>query len=307
MTIAPKAAALLQPPSGGAIRLAVLDIDGTLLDPSGAVTTRVREAVRAASACGCQVTLASGRRLWAVRPIVEDLGIDVPVILYNGAIVYDVAGDKPLVGAYLERSLLRNALDQIWSCGFQPVLYGHPRSGELVYTGPAGRDAPATIHYFDRPTVQPQRLDLIELYEVAEPPLLAAMGNEAEMRDLEQSIATLGLDCQTLVERQTFVPRSIWWQLDISASGCSKGSALRRLCEHYGIGMEETLAVGDGINDLPLIRAAGLGVAMGNAVPEVLAASTVVVADHAHGGAAEALERFVLSNGRTDVPCVARP
>ncbi len=305
MTIAPHTAAALQPPSGGAVRLAVLDIDGTLLDPSGAVTARVREAVRAASARGCRVSLASGRRLWAVRPIVEDLGIDAPVILYNGAIVYDVAGDKPLLGAYLDRSSLRNALDQVWSRGFQPVLYGHPRSGELVYTGPAGRDALATVHYFDRPTVQPMRLDLLELYEVPEPPLLAAMGDEAEMRDLERAIIASGLDCQTLVERQTFVPRSTWWQVDISAAGCSKGAALRRLCEHYGIGIEETLAVGDGINDLPLIRAAGRGVAMGNAVPEVLAASADVVADHAHDGAAEALERFVLGNDQADATRVA--
>lgn len=276
------------------IKLAVLDVDGTLLEPDGTLSERVRDAVRAASASGCLVTLASGRRLWAIRPIVEALGIDTPVILYNGAIVYDIGREETLIGAQLAPEVLHAALDLIWQSDFQPVVYGHPRSGELVYTGPAERDSAAIAHYFNRPTVQPARMALEGLQRVLDPPLLAAMGHEDEMRALEQGIAAARLECRTLVERQTFVPRSPWWQLDVSAPGCSKGEALRRLCVRYGIGLAETLAVGDGINDLELVGTAGLGIAMGNAVPEVVRAAVTVVADNAHAGAAEAIERFVL-------------
>jgi Cof subfamily protein (haloacid dehalogenase superfamily) len=280
--------------NGFGFKLVILDLDGTLLDPAGAVTPRVREAIRAARDIGCVVTLASGRRLWAVRPIVEDLGISAPVILYNGALVYDMAGEQALINDYLPAEPLGNALDLIWGHGFQPVLYGHPLSGELVYTGPAARDTPATAHYFDRPTVQPFRLDPEELRVIPRPPLLAAMGEENEMRALESAIVVARLGCETLVEQQSFVPRSPWWQLDVSARGCSKGSALRRLCELYGIELSETLAVGDGINDLDLIRSAGLGIAMGNAVPEIVQAAAVRVSDNANDGAAEALERYIL-------------
>ncbi len=114
------------------------------------------------------------------------------------------------------------------------------------------------------------------------------------MRALEGAALAAGLDCDTLVERQSFVPRSAWWQLDLSAKGCSKGAALFRLCELYGIAAADTLAIGDGINDLDLIQSAGFGVAMGNAVPEVLAAASASVADNASDGAAEAIERFIL-------------
>lgn len=279
-------------------RMAVLDIDGTLLDPAGAISPRVKDAVLSASRSGCLVTLASGRRLWAVRPIVEALGISVPVILYNGAIVYDVAADEASISCHLAEDALRSAVDLIWQHGYQPVVYGHPQSGEHVYTGPAEMDAAATIHYFDRPTTQPQRLSLEALREIPSPPLVAAMGDEPEMQRLEQAAIAAALDCHTLVERQSFVPRSRWWQVDFCASGCSKAAAFRSLCELHGIDVNQTLAVGDGINDLELVCSAGLGVAMGNAVPEVLRAAATSVADNAHDGAAEAIERFILSGER---------
>jgi len=279
-----------------------LDVDGTLLDPGGSVSPRVREAIRAASDRGCLVTLASGRRLWAMRPIVEALGISAPVILYNGAIVYDFAREKAVVDAHLPEAPLGAALDLIWERGLQPVLYGHPLSGEFIYCGPSFRDSPATVHYFDRPAVEACRLSLEELRIIPRPPLLAAMGEESEMRALEGAVLSAQLECNTLVEQQSFVPRSRWWQLDLSARGCSKGSALKRLCELYGIQLGETLAVGDGINDLDLIRSAGLGVAMGNAVAEIVQAAAATVSDNANDGAAEALERFVLGAALTPGP-----
>ena len=276
------------------IRLVVLDVDGTLLDPSGAITSRVGEAVRAAHDKGCLVSLASGRRLWAVRPIVEALGIKLPVILYNGAIIYDLAQDTVLFQARLDTQALRAAVDLLWDAGYQPVVYESPTSGERVYSGLSERDNPATAYYFDRPTVQPIRLDRGALGAVRDALLLAAMGDEPQVRELETQVALRALQCQTLVERQSFVPGSRWWQLDVTAPRTSKGEALRHLCSLTGVAHAETLALGDGINDLELLRSAGLGVAMGNAVAELKQAAVAVVADNAHDGAAEALERFVL-------------
>jgi Cof subfamily protein (haloacid dehalogenase superfamily) len=274
--------------------LVVLDVDGTLLDPSGSISLRVREAVHAARDAGCLIALASGRRLWAIRPVIEALGFSLPVILYNGAILYDLDGETLIVDQHLQAETLCASLEVLWNHNYQPVLYGHPSSGELVYTGPEHRDTAAIRHYFDRPTTQPRRLDLESLRGLERVLLLAAMGDEMEMRALDQCIKAQGLDCSTLVERQSFVARSGWWQLDISATGCSKGLALRRLCDLYGIPLSRTLAIGDGINDLDLLESVGLGVAMGNAVPEILQAAQCRVSDNARDGVAEAIERFVL-------------
>lgn len=75
--------------------------------------------------------------------------------------------------------------------------------------------------------------------------------------------------------------------------GVSKADALRALCAHWGIGTEDTLALGDGDNDLEMLRAAGLGVAMGNASAEVRRAAGFVTEDNDHDGAAHALQALM--------------
>jgi Cof subfamily protein (haloacid dehalogenase superfamily) len=284
------------------VPLVVLDLDGTLLAPSGAVSPRVRAAVRAVHERGTLVTLATGRRLWAVRPIAEELGIRTPVILYNGAVVYDLQTETELIRRRLAATPYAAALDVVTAAGFQPVAYESPADGERVYTGPAENDDEATAHYFVRPAVAAQRVSLgmDRLRSVCEPLLLAAMGGELEVTTLAGLVNRSVSGCQTLIERQSFVPDSRWWQVDVTAPETSKGAALRELCALFEISLNETVAIGDGINDLELVTAAGLGVAMGNAVHAVRLAADATVADNAHDGAAEALERFVLCRSRLD-------
>ena len=141
-------------------------------------------------------------------------------------------------------------------------------------------------------------LSLEQLRAVCEPLLLAAMGSEREVQTLAERVNGSVAGCQTLIERQSFVPDSRWWQVNVTAPGTSKGAALRDLCALFDIPLRDTLAVGDGINDVELICAAGLGIAMGNAVEEVKQVAAAVVADNKNDGVAEALERFVLGPSR---------
>lgn len=280
------------------IRLIVLDIDGTLLDSAGVLPPRVREAVRAAHDRGCLVTLASGRRLYAARGVAAELGIATPLILYNGGLVYDLAQETPLHLASLTADAVRRSVELIWEAGHQPVVFENPLRGESIFTGPEERQNAAAAHYLGRRQVTINRLAREELAQVSEPLLLTAMGHEAEMQELRELVLTAAIECQTLIEEQTFVPGSCWWQLDVMGPGCSKGGALLRLCEATGVDPAETLTVGDGINDLELIQLAGVGIAMGNAVPALKEAAVAVVADNNHDGVAEALDRFVIKRPR---------
>jgi Cof subfamily protein (haloacid dehalogenase superfamily) len=81
--------------------------------------------------------------------------------------------------------------------------------------------------------------------------------------------------------------------LECSPAGVSKASGLKALCDHVGIGLEQAIAVGDGLNDLDVLRVAGLSVAMGNAADEVKALADVVVADNDHDGIVEVVERYL--------------
>jgi hydroxymethylpyrimidine pyrophosphatase-like HAD family hydrolase len=84
-------------------------------------------------------------------------------------------------------------------------------------------------------------------------------------------------------------------ELTLFAMGVSKGAALARLATDLGVPLAETLAIGDGSNDISMLRAAGLGVAMGHAAPSVRLAADVVTASNTDDGAAQAIERYILS------------
>ena len=86
--------------------------------------------------------------------------------------------------------------------------------------------------------------------------------------------------------------------LEFSPTEANKGTGMLALAELLGVPREATMAVGDADNDLPMLRGAGLGVAMGNANERVRAAADVVVADNDHGGVAEAIRTYLLGSGR---------
>jgi hypothetical protein len=91
------------------------------------------------------------------------------------------------------------------------------------------------------------------------------------------------------------VTRSLPEFVEILDPKVDKGAALRFVAERLGIAMEQTAAIGDSWNDAPLLRAAGLGIAMGSSPPELREDADAVVADLEHDGVAEAIERFVLA------------
>jgi Cof subfamily protein (haloacid dehalogenase superfamily) len=82
--------------------------------------------------------------------------------------------------------------------------------------------------------------------------------------------------------------------LEITDGSVNKGVALAALAEHYGIDQSEVMAIGDSLNDLEMINYAGLGVAMGNARPEIQARADIITASNEEDGVAEAIERYVL-------------
>jgi hypothetical protein len=98
-----------------------------------------------------------------------------------------------------------------------------------------------------------------------------------------------------LLGDRAYVTRSLPEFVEVMNANVDKGKALAIAAGYLGIEMEHVLAIGDSWNDAPLLRAAGFGVAMGSAPPELRAAADAIVADVANDGVAEAIERFVLS------------
>ncbi len=279
-------------------RLVVLDIDGTLLDPNDIVRPAVREAIEACRALGVEVALATGRRLRTTRPIVEELGIRLPLVLYNGALVWDTEHEQPLAERPLDRAALERALREAAHEGLGALALRGPASGELIVL--VGDPLPS-LPEFER-TLLPRsgevdRLPVSKASALADVLTVDLFGPERALRRATARLARAGL---AIYHHGPFelLPALPRWVANVHAPGTSKASGVAVLARRLGLTLADVLAVGDGENDLPLLRAAGLGVAMGNAPEHVRAQADAVVRGHDEDGVVEALERFVLGPWR---------
>ncbi len=275
--------------------LLALDIDGTLLGPGGVLSDRTRDAVRAAGEAGWLVTLATGRRWGATKPVADALGLQGPLITFNGALIRhartgEISRYTPLhpeaIGPFVATLVRR---------GLQPVLYEDIRTGDGFLTGPADYDSEAIRGWFaslgDNYGPPITRLAHDDLGRTRGAVRIIVYDATERVRWVEALGAELGFDAHTIfypVERYDAL------MAEITHPECTKAFAIAALAEQYGLTMAETIAVGDGTNDLEMIAEAGVGVAMGQSVPEIIERAALVIGDHAHDGLAEFIERELL-------------
>jgi hydroxymethylpyrimidine pyrophosphatase-like HAD family hydrolase len=299
-------------------RLIATDLDGTLLDREQGLTPRTVAAVRAVVAAGIEFVLVTARPPRTVAHLAEQLGGGIAALCGNGTILAEfgapgvrsaqgaldapgVVGGEPESESELDSGLdlgsAREAITLIRAFEvadavavvkqLRPVL---PEAGFALETGfevyfeTAFRIGSVTDHrriLTDELTgIAPQMRSIIKV--LARSP----ERNADEMVAIAR--ATLSVDA----EISHSGGRGL---LEIAPAGASKASALAWLCERRGIAADSVAAFGDMPNDLPMLRWAGVGHAVANAHPEVLAAAHRVVGHHAEDGVALALEAMLAS------------
>ena len=271
------------------IRLIASDIDGTLFTPQGTITPRTVSAIRRAQAKGAVFAMCTGRFPENALMIAQKYGLRCPVIGLNGAQIHD--GSRVLHRAYLPLDLSKAIRDALERCGavyymFCEGFVAMRRAGHLHHSQREFGDAITRqfgVRYESgEQAVYDAPVDKVFKYFVYE-----------DDESCPLSVAEVPLRALPALD----ITRSSAVNFEVMYEGVSKASGLAAFAKALGVPREAIMALGDYDNDSDMLRYAGLGVAMGNAVADAKAAADAVTLDNAHDGVAAAIERYVLGEG----------
>ncbi|HEY2554658.1 MAG TPA: Cof-type HAD-IIB family hydrolase [Candidatus Cybelea sp.] len=264
------------------IRLVAFDVDGTLVGANLSISSAVRAAIERMKAAGVTGCLVTGRMYRATLPFARELGFDAPIICYQGAAIIDPESDAVLDHRAVENDVVR----ELASLAERDRVHLQLYRNDEYYCEERNRFSELYASLAQTEPVVVPSLREAFAYSPATKGVVVADAPEAEAYALKLH--------NTLGER-AYVTRSLPEFVEILNPQVDKGAALRFVAERLGVPLEQTAAIGDSWNDAPLLRAAGLGIAMGSSPPELREAADAIVADLEHDGVAEAIERFVLA------------
>lgn len=282
-------------PGAPPIALLAIDVDGTLVASGDMVSAATRSALRRAEAEGLALVLVTGRRYRTTGRVLAALGMRLPAICLGGALAKGESGETlrawPLA-AQAVWALLARARRHGVALVFQRDA--GPAEPDFVVDAGCAWNA-ATRRYVELGGEHCQASDA----PAAGGSVLAVgcFGPEPELAAFQRCFAGLagGAVESVLVESQ----KTPDWYLEITAAGVNKWTALRRFAADADIAEAAVCAVGDAANDLPMIRAAGFGVAMANAEPRLKAAADWVTDANDEDGVAALVERILQGGSGT--------
>ena len=251
-------------------QLIALDIDDTLTVHLGEMKPRVIEAIGAVQAKGIDVVLATGRAFDTTSPVAKEAGIGGYVVCSNGAILGDVAKDKIVEAVTFDASPVIERLTQIIPDAVFAVedMHGVFYTTHMFSTGPLG----LKIHE-------------VPLEDLAKEPVvrLVMRSNRHTEEAFGEAAAQLGY------HQVVYGVADVAW-MDVGPHDVSKASMLHEVCARKDIPAERVVAIGDNWNDVQMLSWAGLGVAMGHAVPEIQAKANLITLAEPGDGVAAVLE-----------------
>jgi hydroxymethylpyrimidine pyrophosphatase-like HAD family hydrolase len=233
--------------------------------------------------------------------VAESLGLDAPLVCNSGALVKDPFDGRTLWRAGLEREAVREVLDHFRRRDEPAISFVDHADGDpidfLVAAHPTGSALFDEYVGLNRTHagIDPGWIDELGSVEDGQTAHfhLCAVGTRTGMLEFEGSLlAEFAGRVRTFVQKS---PRYTGTMCEVLSPAASKWSAVLHLADRWGIGPGEICAVGDDMNDVPMIQGAGLGVAMGHAPPEVLAVADHVTGDHDSDGVARLVDEVLLA------------
>lgn len=267
-------------------KLIALDLDDTLLREDLTISEANKAALRAASAKGIKIVLASGRNIYSMKRYAEELDAAGPgeyIICSNGAEIMEPATGRRVYARAIQPTLCHEVAAAIEARGHTWQVYAN---GKILVSA----DNPWSREDM---RLTGQALELIRPED--EDAILAREQIKFIVPAEPERIATLYGELTALFAGRAEILISKPYFLEVIAKGVDKGEGLLKLCEILGLDIGRTVAAGDAMNDLGMLRAAGLGCAPANAVPAAKAAARYVSArTNDEDFVAEIVEKFLL-------------
>lgn len=283
----------------GAIRIVALDLDGTLLDSEKRLSEVNRDALARAAEKGVEIVPTTGRFFGMMPPAVRDLPFVRYAITINGAQVYDRETDTAIVRDEIPLDMALGVMEVL---DRYDVIYDCYRQNWGWMTAALqekAADYATNEHY----------LRMVREFRKPVPELKAHLRETAVNGDVQKiMLFAANRERSAAIDRlrglsdeiaarfpEIKVTASTWNNLELNIRTAHKGNALRRFAEHLGLTLENCMAFGDGMNDFTMVEAAGLGIAMANAEPEVKRVAKDMVPSNDEDGVARGIEKWIFS------------
>ena len=260
-------------------RLIAIDLDGTLVNQEGIIHSSSKRAIQRAIGSGVKVVLATGRMYRPSTRFAQELELSTPIICYQGALIQEPYSENALWHKPLSVPTAQQVIEQVRQIGAQLYVYVDDEIYVEEITERGQR-------YAQRNGVELNLVKDLVAFLKRQPTVIVAWGEAAEIDCVVTRLdANFGSSLLVTKSYPTFC------EIGHPASG--KGNALKYLAELLGIEQSQTVAIGNGPNDISMLKWAGLGIVIGSAPGEVTAAANWVVDSDTEDSFAEAVEKLL--------------
>lgn len=261
------------------VRAVAMDLDRTILGASLELAPRLVSAVAATAASGVVPIVATGRMLRSSRPFALQLGVTAPLICYQGALIADPQSGEWLFHDPMPVDLAREVIAACRSRRQHCNVY----VDDELYVDELNLYA---LEYARHAKLEAHPVGDLERW-LSEPTTKIVVVGEPELLDAMQ------IELREIFGQRVFIAKSLPFFLEVAQPDVSKGSALRWACARIGIDPADVVSFGDGANDIELLQAAGMGLAVEDADPVLLEHAQGTVPSVEEDGVARFLEALV--------------